>query len=323
MTSRCSKGAFSWNSGMENDTKEEEDFIFLRRSRTEAAGTFRNNYFFRHPNNTINIPENITVDTLFSFFAFLFGAVVGSFLNVVILRLPDKSQSIVFPASHCPQCQTPLHWYENIPVFSYLVLRGKCRTCRKKISIQYPLVELSMGFLAAALFQVFGPGFGFFFYFFFCAALLVIIFIDMHHQIIPDAITLPCIAIGFIGSFFHPLVSWQQSALGILLGGGILYAIALAYYLLAKRDGMGGGDIKLLAMIGAFLGWQSLLFIIFAASLLGSIIGIAAMLKQKKGGRTRIPFGPFLSIAALCWLFFQPYILKLWQLYLQLTLPTG
>ena len=271
----------------------------------------------------MNIPENIPVDTLFSFFAFLFGAVVGSFLNVVILRLPDKSQSIVFPASHCPQCQTALHWYENIPVFSYLVLRGKCRTCRKKISIQYPLVELSMGFLAAALFQVFGPGFAFFFYFFFCGALLVIIFIDMHHQIIPDAITLPCIAIGFIGSFFHSLVSWQQSALGILLGGGILYAIALAYYLLAKRDGMGGGDIKLLAMIGAFLGWQSLLFIIFAASLLGSIIGIAAMLKQKKGGRTRIPFGPFLSIAALCWLFFQPHIIKLWQLYLQLTLPTG
>ena len=271
----------------------------------------------------MNIPENIPVDTLFSFFAFLFGAVVGSFLNVVILRLPDKSQSIVFPASHCPQCQTPLHWYENIPVFSYLVLRGKCRTCKKKISIQYPLVELSMGLLAAALFQVFGPGIGFFLYFFFCGALLVIIFIDMHHQIIPDAITLPCIAIGFIGSFFHSLVTWQQSALGILLGGGILYAIALAYYLLAKRDGMGGGDIKLLAMIGAFLGWQSLLFIIFAASLLGSIIGIAAMLKQKKGGRTRIPFGPFLSIAALCWLFFQPHIIKLWQLYLQLTLPTG
>ncbi len=271
----------------------------------------------------MNIPENIPVDTLFSIFAFLFGTVIGSFLNVVIFRLPDKKQSIVFPASNCPQCHTPLHWYENIPVFSYLVLRGKCRTCKEKISIQYPLVELSMGLLAAALFQKFGPCLDFFFYFVFCAALLVIIFIDIHHQIIPDVITLPGIAIGFIGAFFYPIISWQQSALGILLGGGILYGIAFAYYLLAKRDGMGGGDIKLLAMIGAFLGWQSLLFIIFTGSLLGSVIGIGTMVKQKKGGRTRIPFGPFLSIAALCWLFFQPYILKLWQLYLQLVLPTG
>ncbi len=263
------------------------------------------------------------MDTIFSLFAFLFGAVVGSFLNVVILRLPDREQSIVFPASHCPQCATTLHWYENIPIISYLVLRGRCRTCRAKISLQYPLVELSMGLLATALFHVFGPFFAFFYYFVFCAALLVIIQIDIRHQIIPDVITLPGILIGFGGSFVNPLVSWQQSALGILLGGGILYGIALTYYLLAKRDGMGGGDIKLLAMIGAFLGWQSLLFVVFAASLSGSIIGIAAMFKQKKGGRTRIPFGPFLSLAALCWLFFQPYILKLWQIYLSLALPPG
>ncbi len=269
-----------------------------------------------------NITEIIPVDTLFSIFAFLFGAVVGSFLNVVILRLPDENQSIVFPASHCPKCSTPLHWYENIPILSYLVLRGKCRTCKEKISIQYPLVELLMGLLSAALFLVFGPGLAFLFYFLFCAALLVIISIDIHHQIIPDVITLPGILIGFAGSFLHSQISWQQSALGILLGGGILYGIALAYYLLAKRDGMGGGDIKLLAMIGAFLGWQSLLFVIFASSLLGSIVGIGAMVKQKKGGRTRIPFGPFLSVAALGWLFFQPYILKLWQLYLNLSLPT-
>jgi leader peptidase (prepilin peptidase)/N-methyltransferase len=263
------------------------------------------------------------VDTLFSLFAFLFGAVVGSFLNVVILRLPDKSQSIVFPASHCPKCSTPLHWYENIPVLSYLVLRGKCRTCKEKISMQYPIVEMCMGLLAAALFHSFGPTLSFFTYFLFAAALLVIIFIDIRHQIIPDVISLPGILIGFAVSFINPWVSWQQSALGILLGGGVLYGIALGYYLLTKRDGMGGGDIKLLAMIGAFLGWQSLLFVIFAASLSGSIVGIAAMFKQRKGGRTRIPFGPFLSLAALCWLFFQPYILQLWQYYLTLTLPAG
>ena len=263
------------------------------------------------------------MDTLFSLFAFLFGAVVGSFLNVVILRLPDKNQSIVFPASHCPKCSTPLHWYENIPVLSYLALRGRCRTCKEKISLQYPLVELCMGLLAAALFHTFGPDIAFIFYFLFAAALLVIIFIDIRHQIIPDVISLPGVLIGFAGSFINPLVNWQQSALGILIGGGVLYGIAMGYYLLTKRDGMGGGDIKLLAMIGAFLGWQSLLFVIFASSLLGSIVGLVAMVKQRKGGRTRIPFGPFLSIAALCWLFFQPYILKLWQLYLNLTLPTG
>ncbi len=263
------------------------------------------------------------MDTLFSIFTFLFGAVVGSFLNVVIFRLPDKKESIVFPASHCPHCTTPLHWYENIPILSFLVLKGKCRTCKDKISIQYPLVELSMGLLSLALFQHFGPSPNFLYYFIFAAALLSIIFIDIRHQIIPDVISLPGIVVGFAGSFFVSAVSWQQSALGVLVGGGILYAIALAYYVLTKRDGMGGGDIKLLAMIGAFLGWQSLLYVVFASSLLGSIVGLGAMLKQQKGGRTRIPFGPFLSVAALSWILFQQPILHLWQLYLNLVLPAG
>ncbi len=263
------------------------------------------------------------MDTLFSIFTFLFGAVVGSFLNVVIFRLPDKKESIVFPASHCPHCTTPLHWYENIPILSFLVLKGKCRTCKDKISIQYPLVELSMGLLSLALFQHFGPSPDFLYYFIFAAALLSIIFIDIRHQIIPDVISLPGIVVGFAGSFFVSAVSWQQSALGVLVGGGILYAIALAYYVLTKRDGMGGGDIKLLAMIGAFLGWQSLLYVVFASSLLGSIVGLGAMLKQQKGGRTRIPFGPFLSVAALSWILFQQPILHLWQLYLNLVLPAG
>jgi len=263
------------------------------------------------------------VDTLFSLFSFLFGTVVGSFLNVVILRLPDKKQSIVFPASHCPQCSTPLHWYENIPIVSYLILRGRCRTCNEKISCQYPMVELCMGVLSAALFLHYNISFEYIFYFLFSASLLVIIFIDIQHQLIPDVISLPGIVIGFAGSFLNNTVSWQQSAAGLLLGGGVLWAIALGYYLLTKRDGMGGGDIKLLAMIGAFLGWQSLLYVIFASSLLGSIVGIVAMFKQRKGGQTRIPFGPFLSLAALSWIFFQQSIVQLWQLYLSVTLPQG
>ncbi len=256
------------------------------------------------------------MDTIAYTFSFLFGAVVGSFLNVVILRLPDEQQSIVFPGSHCPKCGTDLHWYENIPILSYLVLTGKCRSCKTKISAQYPIVELCMGLLSLALFNNFGMSFEFVFYFLFLAALLVIIFIDLHHQIIPDIISLPGIIIGFAGSFLNSQVSWQQSGSGILVGGGILYSIAFGYYLLTKRDGMGGGDIKLLAMIGAFLGWQSLLFVIFFSSLTGSLVGIAAMIKQGKGGKTRIPFGPFLALAAMAYLFFQDTILQLWNLYL-------
>jgi len=248
--------------------------------------------------------------------AAVFGAVVGSFLNVVILRLPREDASIVFPASHCPICTQPLTWYENIPLLSYLVLRGRCRTCNTPISWQYPFVEAAMAVLAVLVAHRFGLSFELFFYGLFCAALLVIIFIDIHHQIIPDSISLPGIVIGFAGSFLNQMVTWQQSALGILFGGGLLYAVAYGYYVLTKREGMGGGDIKLLAMIGAFLGWQSLLYVVFASSLTGSLIGVAAMLKQRKGGQTRIPFGPFLAVAALSYLFLQQHILALWGLYL-------
>lgn len=256
------------------------------------------------------------METITYIFSFLFGAVVGSFLNVVILRLPDEEQSIVFPGSHCPHCGTPLHWYENIPVLSYIVLGGKCRSCKTRISAQYPVVELCMAILTMALYNRFGFSFEIFFYFLFLAGLLVIIFIDLHHQVIPDVISLPGIVIGFAGSFFTSQVSWQQSGLGILIGGGILYSIAFGYYLLTKRDGMGGGDIKLLAMIGAFLGWQSLLYVVFASSLTGSIVGVSVMLKQGKGARMRIPFGPFLALSAMSYLFFQDTIFKLWNLYL-------
>jgi leader peptidase (prepilin peptidase)/N-methyltransferase len=248
--------------------------------------------------------------------AAVFGAVVGSFLNVVILRLPKEEASIVFPASHCPQCKQPLAWYENIPLVSYLALRGRCRTCNGVISWQYPLVEAAMAALSALVYYRFGLSFELFFYFLFCAALLVIIFIDIHHQLIPDRISLPGIVLGFAGSFINDAVTWQQSGLGVLFGGGLLYAVAYGYFALTKREGMGGGDIKLLAMIGAFLGWQSLLYVVFTSSLAGSLVGVAAMFKQKKGGQTRIPFGPFLAFAALSYLFLQHQILELWRLYL-------
>lgn len=256
------------------------------------------------------------MEPTFFVLATLFGAVVGSFLNVVILRLPDEEASIVFPGSHCPQCQAPLHWYDNIPVLSYLALGGRCRACRGRISLQYPLVELAMAVLSALLFQRFGPSFEFGLYFLFFAALLVIIFIDIHHQIIPDPISLPGILIGFAASFGNDLVSWQQSGLGILCGGGLLYAVAYGYYAITGREGMGGGDIKLLAMIGAFLGWQSLLFVVFSSSLTGSLVGVVAMVKQGKRGQTRIPYGPFLALGAMSYLLCQHQINQLWHWYL-------
>ncbi len=254
---------------------------------------------------------------LLFFLVFSLGACIGSFLNVVILRLPLRDESIIFPASHCPVCKKTIHWFDNIPLLSYfLFLRGRCRACGTHISMQYPLVELCMGLLSLALLKKFGLSYEFVFYFVFAAALLAVIFIDLQHQIIPDVISLPGIVIGFVGAFFNSTLSWQQSGLGILLGGGILYAIAFGYFLLTKREGMGGGDIKLLGMIGAFLGWQSLLFVLFASSVIGSIVGIGAMINQKKGGKTRIPYGPFLSIAALFFLFFQERIFIVWQNYL-------
>lgn len=258
------------------------------------------------------------MDTLMLGFALFFGAAVGSFLNVVILRLPRQDVSIAFPPSHCPLCQHPLSWWENIPLLSYLMLRRRCRKCQASISWMYPLVEAAMAVFSALLFLHYGPSVEYGRLFVFFAALLVIIFIDIHHQIIPDRISLPGIVLGFATSFFSEQITWQQSGLGLLLGGGVLYLVAWTYFTLAKRDGMGGGDIKLLAMIGAFLGWQSLLYVVFSSSLSGSIVGIIAMVRQGKGGKTRIPFGPFLAFGAMTWVLFQEQILTLWQLYLGL-----
>lgn len=246
-------------------------------------------------------------------FAIIFGALVGSFLNVVILRLPNAGESIVFPASHCPKCNENIRWYDNLPVISFLLLRGRCRYCQQSISWQYPLVELLMALLSGALFSSRGLGIEFFVYFVFCAALLAIIFIDLSHQIIPDLISLPGIVLGFAASFVLPGIGWQESALGLFFGGGIFYSIAVGYYLFTKRSGMGGGDIKLLAMIGAFLGWQALPFVIFCSALLGSVVGIGAMIQQGKGGKTVVPYGPFLAVASYLHIFFEHDIIGYYE----------
>jgi leader peptidase (prepilin peptidase)/N-methyltransferase len=235
-------------------------------------------------------------------FALSAGLCIGSFLNVLIYRLP-LGRSIVKPGSACPNCGARIRWYDNIPILSYLILRGKCRHCRSRISLRYPLVELVTGLLSLAIFLRYGVSWACLFYFIFVAALIAIIFIDFDHQIIPDVITYPGIIAGFISSLILPNITYRDSLIGIILGGGILYLIALGYLMLARREGMGGGDIKLLAMIGAFLGWQALPFTILSSAFLGSVVGIIAMLKTGKDTRMAIPFGPFLSIGAILYLF--------------------
>jgi len=244
--------------------------------------------------------------------AFIFGSIVGSFLNVAIIRLP-KGESILFPPSHCPGCGKPIKFYDNVPILSYILLRGKCRNCQAKISLQYPLVEFLAGTLSLAIFFKF-PIFPFYIiYFVLIAALIVVSFIDLEHRIIPDLITLPGIPVGFAASFFLPEITYPDSLAGIFLGGGTLYLIALTYHILTKKEGMGGGDIKLLAMLGGFIGIKGVLFTIFFGSLLGTLVGVVMIFFGKKGRFYAIPFGPFLSTASVIYLFFGKSILT-WYL---------
>jgi len=243
---------------------------------------------------------------------FILGAIVGSFLNVCILRIP-KGESVIHPPSHCPHCKASIAFYDNIPLFSYLLLRGRCRACRERISPRYFAVELLTASLTVALFYKFGLGPAFFSSFIFVAALIVISFIDLDVMIIPDVISLPGIVLGLVFSLAGPYVmddpfeiipSPLSSLIGLLAGGGFLLAVGWIYEVFTKVEGMGGGDIKLFAMIGAFLGWQSLLATLLFASLGGAAIGLTVMLVKGVGRRYPIPFGPFLCLGALLHLVF-------------------
>ena len=245
-------------------------------------------------------------------FIFLLGCCVGSFLNVCIYRLP-QDLSIVSPRSFCPSCRAPIRAYDNIPLVSYLLLGGKCRNCGAGISWRYPLVEALTGGVALALFLKFGFSLSFFAYFVLSAALIVISFIDLDHRIIPDLISLPGIAVGFLLALFGPLATVKESLIGLLAGGGSLYLVAFVYEALTKREGMGGGDVKLLAMIGAWLGWKAILFTLFFASLSGTFIGGAVMLIQREGRLYAIPFGPFLAFSGLAYVFLGPELIA-WYL---------
>ncbi|HEV8711270.1 MAG TPA: A24 family peptidase [Candidatus Binatia bacterium] len=243
---------------------------------------------------------------------FLFGAVLGSFLNVCIYRLP-LHESIVFPASHCRACSTPLTWYDNLPLASYLLRRGRCRFCGASFSFRYFLVELLTALLAVALVYRFGLTVTTAGYFIFSAALVVITFIDLDHQIIPDVVSLPGAAAGVVFSLVSPALSLWNSLIGLVIGAGVLLAVALSYRALTGREGMGGGDVKLLAMIGAFLGWLAVPFTLFAASFIGSVVGVTAMVRNNADSKLALPFGPFLSFGALCYLFFGEQLIE-WYL---------
>jgi leader peptidase (prepilin peptidase)/N-methyltransferase len=202
-----------------------------------------------------------------------------------------------------------IKFYDNIPVLSYLWLMGKCRRCGGKISFRYPMIELLTGALACACFMKFDLSVEAGVYFCFLAALLVISFIDIDHQIVPDSISLPAIPIGLASSFILPSIDFSQALIGMFLGGGSLYVIAWSYQLVTGKEGMGGGDIKLLAMIGAFIGWKGVLVVIFIASATGTLIGVFLMLMANKNMKYAVPFGPFLSIAAVVYVFIGPELI--------------
>ncbi|MEC9488788.1 MAG: prepilin peptidase [Halanaerobium sp.] len=233
-----------------------------------------------------------------SWFIFIFGLVIGSFLNVCIYRLP-KEQSIIWPPSSCPYCSHRLRWYELLPVVSFLLLKGKCSECGEPISIRYPAVELFTALIALLLYLKFGLSWALISFFLLSCFLIMVAFIDAAYWKIPDMITLPGILLGIFFSFFNPGITILESLIGLLVGGGILLLIGLVY-----QGGMGGGDIKLMAMVGSFTGWFSALLIIFLAALLGSIYGLVMIFQGRKGRKSKVQFGVFLALATFLIIFF-------------------
>jgi leader peptidase (prepilin peptidase)/N-methyltransferase len=225
-----------------------------------------------------------------------FGAIVGSFLNVCVYRLPLQ-KSIVWPASACTTCNRELLWYENIPVVSWLALRGRCRTCRTRISVQYPLVEAITAAMFGLAWWYYGPGPLLASRLIFGCALIVLFAIDLEHHLLPNVITVPGIAIGFVFSLFTE-PGWEASLIGLVAGGGALYAVAEVYYRVRHEEGLGMGDVKMLAMIGAFLGWKLALLTLMLASFAGTIIGLLLIVTKRGGMKYALPFGTFLALGA-------------------------
>jgi leader peptidase (prepilin peptidase)/N-methyltransferase len=249
------------------------------------------------------------------------GAIVGSFLNVVIHRYP-REESIVFPPSRCPGCGTAIKPYDNVPILAWLWLRGRCRSCRGPISLRYPLVELANALFYAAVFQRTGLTPGFLAIAALVSMTIVLIFIDLEIQILPDVIDLPGVAIGLVvgathmGALYPDLLlskTLLESVTGAAVGAGVLLAIALAYKLIRKIEGMGMGDVKMMAMLGAVVGWEPLFPLFLLASVAGAVIGLFIAARSESRMQVAVPFGVFLGLAFLVVLFFGPTLWDLWM----------
>jgi len=247
-------------------------------------------------------------------FVFILGALIGSFLNVCIYRLP-RGESLVFPGSHCVHCNNKIPWFDNIPLVSYLLLRGRCRFCARVISFRYFVVEFITGALLLTLFVSYGVSIKFFSMFVLAGALIVSSFIDLEHQIIPDVITVPGVFIGLSVSLLYPSLLSQthhlggllRSLAGVLVGGGSIYVMGVLGRIAFRKEAMGGGDVKLMAMIGAFIGWKMVLLTFFLAPFFGAVAGIIVRIKEKK---ELIPYGPYLSIATFISVLFGEKIIN-------------
>ena len=250
--------------------------------------------------------------------AIILGLIFGSFFNVCIYRIP-LDMSVVSPPSHCPNCGRNLPFWLNVPLLTYVVLRGRCWFCRQPISLQYPLVEALTGLLFGAAAYRFGLSPALAGALLLISLLVPITFIDLEHQIIPDRFSLTGIVLGLAGAWWWVPMPWWESLLGAFLGWFSLWLVAAGYYYATGRDGMGGGDLKLLAMLGAFLGYKALLPIILLSSLSGAVIGLGLVAWKGKDGRYAIPFGPFLAVGGLIYLFFG---VQLIELYWSLMLPS-
>lgn len=282
---------------------------------------------------------NTPLMAFLAFMAFVFGAMIGSFLNVCVYRIP-KAESVVKGRSHCPKCGQGIGWYDNIPILSWLILGAKCRNCAQPISWQYPLVEGITGLLFLLVFLKFGLTLATPVYMALAASMVLVTFVDLTDWTIPNEVTFPGIPLGVVFSLvamFYPesnliLNDPIDSLIGIVAGGGFLYLLDKAALFLLKKRGMGFGDVKLLAMLGAFFGWQGVILIIMMASLLGSVVGVAMILAQKRasvqvtvseggsGGEEDavlqsghyLPFGPYLALAGVLYMFFGPELVGLY-----------
>lgn len=239
----------------------------------------------------------MSVDALHMTLLTLLGLAVGSFLNVCVHRLP-RGQSLVRPASRCPHCGYVLRWYDNVPVVSYLVLRGRCRQCRARIAVRYPALELA----TLAVFLLHGAVFGWtpllVVRLIFACALVVLFAIDLEHHLLPDVITLPGIAAGLLAATLFP-PGLRDALIGVVAGGGVLWLIGEVYFRIAGQEGMGGGDVKMLAMIGAFLGWKLVLVTLVLSSVAGSVIGILVIALRRGDMKYALPYGTFLALGSL------------------------